>query len=40
MTVPSEHPGYQEDSVVERLARFAIVVSAVAVVVLWFYLLW
>jgi hypothetical protein len=30
MTVPSEHPGYEADSLVERLARVAIVMSGMA----------
>ena len=40
MTVPSEHPGYEADSLVERLAQVAIVISGIAVIVLWLYLLW
>ncbi|HMK71638.1 MAG TPA: hypothetical protein VK442_11760 [Xanthobacteraceae bacterium] len=43
MSVPEEHPGYegyQNDSAVERLARVAIVISGIAVLVLWLYLLW
>jgi len=40
MTVPSEHLGYEPDSLVERLARVAIVMSAIAVIVVWIYLLW
>jgi hypothetical protein len=40
MTVHSEHPGYEADSLVERLARVAIVMSGIAVIVLWLYLLW
>jgi hypothetical protein len=40
MTVSSEHPGYETDSLVERLARVAIVISGIAVIVLWLYLLW
>ena len=40
MTIPSEHPGYEADSLVERLARVAIVMSGIAVIVLWLYLLW
>ncbi len=40
MTVPSEYRGYQADSLVERLARVAIVISGIAVIVLWLYLLW
>jgi len=40
MTVPSEHPGYEADSLIEQLARVAIVMSGIAVIVLWLYLLW
>lgn len=40
MTVPSEQSGHESDSVVERVARVAIVLSGIAVFVLWFYLLW
>jgi hypothetical protein len=40
MTVSSEQPGYEADSLVERLARVAIVMSGIAVIVLWLYLLW
>jgi hypothetical protein len=40
MTVPSEHLGYEADSLIERLARVAIVMSAIVVIVLWLYLLW
>ncbi|MGD0332950.1 MAG: hypothetical protein ABSA90_06790 [Xanthobacteraceae bacterium] len=40
MTVPSEHSGYETDSLVERLAQVAIVISGIAVIVLWLYLLW
>ena len=40
MNVPDGHPGYENDSVVERLARVAIVISGIAVLALWLYLLW
>ncbi len=40
MTIPNEHRGYGTDSVVERLALAAIVISGVAATVLWVYLLW
>ncbi len=40
MTIPSEHRGYGTDSLVERLAMVAIVVSGVAAAAIWFYLLW
>ncbi len=40
MTIPSEHDGYGTASVAERLAMVAIVVSGIAVVALWLYLLW
>jgi hypothetical protein len=40
MTIPSEHRGYRIDSVVERLAIVAIVLSGVAATAIWFYLLW
>lgn len=40
VTIPSEHSGYGIGSVVERVTIVAIVVSGMAVIVLWVYLLW
>jgi len=40
MTIPSEHPDYKTDSIVERLAMVAIVLSGIAATMIWLYLMW